>query len=414
MILKQLGINSLWLLFARVLTQGLSVLFIAIVARNLGVRIFGQYTILASIVYLGNVFTTYGVDVLLIREMARERQITQLASTALWVQIYLSLLWCVIFLIGSFPFLTRELTVTLFLYNLSLLPLAFYTVCSSTLRAFERMDLFMGINLCGALLQVLGALMLVKTSYNLPLLCIWLVTAQVVTALVGVFLCKAYVPAFSLQIKPVFGDVMKLIRSGWRIALFSPLGLLSQRLNLFMLSSLVGDVSTGWFSAPARLVEGLKLGHFAVTNSLMPSMSRPVSPEGQKTHKFSFYGLLLWSFVVAIIVTFMANPIVSIIYGIAFVPSVAILKIIIWVLIPYTFSIYFSLTLIMRGAEALVLNANLICLIIAAGLYLFLIPRFGVHGAAWGTLSTEVLQAATLFILSCRLSPSINNVLRIP
>ena len=412
--IKQLSINSLWLLFARVLTQGLSIVFIAVAARNLGVKVFGHYTILASIVYLGNVFTTYGVDVMLIREIARERRVTQLASTALWVQIYLSLLWCVIFFIGSFPFLTLEQAVTLFLYNLSLLPIAFYTVFSSVMRAFERMDLFMGLNLCNALLQVLGAIVFVKTYNDLLILCIWLVIAQVLTALVGIFLCKANVPAFSLKMSPVFSDVLELIRSRWRIALFLPLSLLSQRLNLFMLSSLSGDISTGWFSASARLVEGLKLGHFAVTNSLMPSMSRPASPQQQTIYTFSLYGLMLWSVVVAVIVTFMADPIIVLIYGTAFVPSVDVLKIIVWVLIPYTFSIYFSLTLIMRGAEALVLNANLICLIIAAGLYLFLIPRFGVHGAAWGTLATEILQAATLFIFSCRLSPSINNVLRIP
>jgi len=411
--LKQLGINSLWLLFTRVLTQGLSILFIAIVARNLGVRVFGQYAILASILYLGNVFTTYGVDVMLIRETARERRVTPLASTALWLQIYLSLLWCSLFLIGSFALLPLELTATLILYNLSLVPLAFYTVFSSILRAFERMDLFMGLNLCNALLQVLGAIALVKTSADLLLLCVWLMTAQVLTAFVGVLLCKTTIPTFSLRMKPVFGDVMELIHSGWRIALFSPLGLLSQRLNLFMLSALVGDVSTGWFSASARLVEGLKVGHFVVTNSLMPSMSRPASPQQQAIHKFLLQGLLLWSFVVAIIVTFMADVIIKLIYGSAFVPSVDVLKIIVWVLIPYTFSVYFSLTLIMRGAEAVVLNANLICLVVAVGFYVLLIPLFGVYGAAWVTLAIEILQAAILFIVS-RFSTSTNNVLRTP
>jgi O-antigen/teichoic acid export membrane protein len=360
------------------------------------VGVFGQFSIFATIVYLGNVFTTYGVDVLLIRETAREGRVTSLASTALWLQVFLSLFWCAIFLIGSVPFLTPDLTATLFVYNLSLLPLALYTVFSSLLRAFERMDLFMGLNLCSSLLQVAGVLALVKTPDDLRILCIWLVIAQVLTALIGAGLCRKTIPSFSIQMKPVLGDILELFRSGWRVALFAPLSLLSQRLSLFMLSSLSGAVATGLFSASARLVEGLKLGHFAVTNSLMPSMSRPTSPQQQRLYRFSLHGLLWMSVALAIIVTFTADIIIKLIYGPAFEQSIGLLKIIVWVLVPYTFSVYYSLTLVMRGAESLVLRANVIGLIAAVVFYLLLIPLFGVPGAAWGTLATETLQAAIL------------------
>jgi len=397
-------------LLARVLTQGLYVVFIAIVARNLGVKVFGQFTILASIVYVGNVFTTYGVDVLLIRATAREGRITPLISTALWLQIYLSLLWCAVFLLGSIPFLTPDLTATLFLYNLSLLPLAFYTIFSSILRAFERMDLFMGLNLFTALLQALGAAALAKTFDDLLILCFWLLITQILTALLGALLCRRMIPSFSIQKKPAFADILELIRSGWRIALFAPLSLLSQRLNLFMLASFSGDVATGWFSASSRLMEGLKVGHFAVTNSLMPSMSRPASPQQQTIYRFSLLGLLLTSLALAIIITFTAEMIIKALYGSAFDQSIDVLKIIVWVLIPYTFSVYFSVTLIMRGAEGVVLNANLIGLVFAAVLYILLIPLFGVHGAAWGTLANETFQAVILFLLSRRLSTTIKNV----
>jgi hypothetical protein len=44
-----------------------------------------------------------------------------------------------------------------------------------------------------------------------------------------------------------------------------------------MLSTLAGDAVTGWFSAATRFAEGLKLGHFALLNGLMPEMSRPES-----------------------------------------------------------------------------------------------------------------------------------------
>ncbi len=409
--LKQLGINSLWLLFTRVTTQALSVVFIAIVARSLGAGVFGQYTLLAATVYIGNVFTTYGTDALLIREIAREKRVTPLVSTVLWVQISLSVLWC-LFAVFAGLFLTAsiQLRMALVLYNLSLLPLAFYSVVSAILRALERMDLFMGLNLCNALLQVLGAALLIRSSADFLLLCTWLVTAQVLTALMGLLLCRLYVPGFSLKMKLIAADVVSVIKSGWRLALFYPLGLLTQRLNVFFLSRLTGDVLTGWFSAAARLVEGLKLGHFALLNGLMPEMSRPDTVQRQRMMQSSLFGLLLWSFIPAIGITFFADSIISIIYGQAFGPSADTLTILAWSLIPYTFSSYFSVALIMRGAEAVVFNANLICLIAAIFIYLLLIPRFGLRGAAWGALVVESLLASLLSIGNRRLAPSILNV----
>src|SRR5688572_24366 len=105
----QHGINSLWILISRVITQALSVVFIALVARRLGTGVFGQFTLLAATVYIGNVFTTFGTDALLIREIARQEKFAPLASTVLWVQISLSVLWCLgMAVAGSFAVFSSE------------------------------------------------------------------------------------------------------------------------------------------------------------------------------------------------------------------------------------------------------------------------------------------------------------------
>ncbi len=390
--LKQHSINSLWILITRIVTQGLSVVFIAIVARNLGTAVFGQFTLLASIVYVGNIFSIYGTDALLIREIAREERVTSLASAVLWVQISLAAVWCLMAVViawlitASFP-----LRMALLLFNLSLFPQAFFSVVSSILRAMERLDLYMGLNLTNALLQVFGAFFLIGSSSDLALLCLWMTIAQMITAVIGLFLCRSNIPTFSLNMRWILTDVLSVFRSGWRLALFRPLGLLNQRLNLFMLSVFGSDVATGWFSAAARLMEGFKLGHFALLNGLMPEMSRPETVQRQRTLRSSLFGLLLWSLIPVVVIVFLADPIIRIIYGEAFGPAAQVIRVIVWVLIPYTFSSYLSMTLSMRGAESVVLNANLICLMAAIMIYLLLIPRYGLPGAAWGTLAVESL-----------------------
>ena len=397
-LLRQVSLNSLWILIARVSTQALGLVFVAVVARKLGVEVFGQYTVLASIVFIGNIFTTFGTDALIIRQIAQERRMTPLVSKALWLQICLSCVWCLAaVVIGVFLDFSFDFRAALILYNLSLLPLSLYSVVSSVLRAMERMDLFMGLNLCSMLLQMLGLIFLREGQiYGLLILCAWLFVVQVITSLIGLGVGRLYIPDFSLPMNFSFGEVFALARSGWRLALFYPIGLFSQRLNVFVLTAVSGSSVTGWYSASARLVEGLKLGHFSLLNGLMPEMSRPISVERKKLMDLSLYGLMAWSFFVAVGVTLFAAPIVTMIYGEAFEPSVMILKIVVWALVPYTFSSYFSVSLIMRGAERLVLNANLICLAASAFLYVVLISEFGVRGAAWAALILEALLASIL------------------
>ena len=57
--ISRLQRNSLHLLLARITTQALSILFIALLARRLGVADFGQFTFIAAIILLGNTFTNF-------------------------------------------------------------------------------------------------------------------------------------------------------------------------------------------------------------------------------------------------------------------------------------------------------------------------------------------------------------------
>src|SRR5512143_4046589 len=88
--------NSLYLLLARLTAQGLAVLFIALVARRLGVGAFGQFTFIGAVVLIGNTFTNFGSDTYIVREIARAGQVTDLIPRALGMQLLLSMLWVIV------------------------------------------------------------------------------------------------------------------------------------------------------------------------------------------------------------------------------------------------------------------------------------------------------------------------------
>lgn len=145
--------NSLYLLLARLTAQGLALLFIAVVARRLGIADFGQFTFIAALLLLGNTFTNFGSDTFLIRELARAGKPTDLIARALSLQLALSAVWV-------FATILLRPNSLLLLYSFSLFPLALFSVATATLRAFERMDLVWTLSLVNGVVQLVAAFFL--------------------------------------------------------------------------------------------------------------------------------------------------------------------------------------------------------------------------------------------------------------
>lgn len=376
--------NSFWLLFARISTLGLAVFFIALVARRLETSSFGQFTFIAAIVLIGNVFTSFGTDTLLIREIAKAGYVTSLASHAFTLQLVLSGIWC----LATFFFWMDK---PLLIYSLSLFPLALFSIASALLRAFERMDLFWMLSIINGFIQIICAML----STDLPTLCIFLLIGNIVTALLAWWICSASLPRFSLF---PFSDFLPLLSLTLPFAALATLGIISQRLGVLSVSILAGDVATGLFSSATRIVDGMKLGHFAVLGALLPALSRKAL-NSKHDSCTAFLGLLGISVILACGTMLFANPILNFLFGEKYIAAVDLLIILSWTLVPYTVSAFISVDLVARGLEYTLLKATAISLIIYSAMYVWLINSSGLIGAAWAALIGECLQTVifTLF-----------------
>jgi O-antigen/teichoic acid export membrane protein len=369
--------SSFWLLLARLTAQGLAVLFIALVAR-LGVDTFGQFTVIATLILIGNTLTNFGTDTLLIREIARSGQISPIAANALGLQMLLSAGWCLVMLVytpGS----------PLFIYSLALFPLAIFSVTTAILRAFERMDLFWGLSLINGVAQLLAAWL----SSDLWTLCTFMLAAQIATALLSMLICSMSLANFRLL---PFSDIRPLLRLTWPFAVLTLLLVLSQRVGVLSVSTLIDDTASGLFSAAARVVEGLKLGHHAVLGAFLPVLARN-APGSKQNFLKGFLVLLGLSFLLASSLIFLAGPIVTILYGSNFTPASSMLSVLSWSLLPYTISAFISYHMAAGGLEHILLKAALIALIATILSYIGFISIFGLPGAAWAALTGEILQA---------------------
>ena len=370
--------NSFWLLFSRLTAQGLAILFIALIARRLGVESFGQFTFVAALVLIGNTFTNFGTDTYIIRETARIGKITPLIPRALGLQLLLSALWWIVtLLLQSSP--------SLVIYSLALFPLAIFSVATATLRAFERMDLVWSLSLANGLIQFAAALL----SFDLWTLCLFLLLGQIFTAVLSCWICSASLPNFRLL---PFTDIRPLLRATLPFAALTILLVLSQRLGILTVSALVGDSATGIFSSVARVVDGLKLGHYAVLGALLPVISRG-SRESKQSFRKGFLTLMGLSLLMAVGLSLFSRIIILILYGEKFISAISLLALLGWSLIPYTISSFISYDLIARGQENMLVKATALSLMVFLFLYLWLISTYNLIGAVYAALIGETMQA---------------------
>ena len=401
-IARRVGINSVWLVLTRVVIQLQLMLFTLLVARRLGVAGFGQYAFIASVILLGNIVTTFGTDTLLIRDVSRVRGTAGTeVPAALWIQLALSVVFIGVIFAGADRLSnnTPGTLESLKLYALALVALAFYGVFTAVLRAYERMDLYLLANLATAFVQIAGAWLVLHGQAGLQSLVTALIATQLCAAGFAGVLCYRRIPGFSIGWAISLRAVAKTLRVVWPLALLSILAVIYQRLGVLMLATQAGDAPTGWFSAAARIVEPLKIVHFAVLGALLPALSRltgngvEVDQAARGVFSKSFWLLFGFGALAAAGVFLAAQPLVELLYGASFAPTSTALQVMIWSLIPYTLSASLSLLLIVRQQERRVLLATVLSLAAALILNLWLIPGYGLLGAAGAVLIGETVQA---------------------
>ncbi len=406
---RRVSVNSIWLLLARLITQGALVMSTVLIARALGVAVFGQYAFVAALIVLGNVVTTFGTDTLLIREVARDRRESAgLVGAALWLQLALSASWLIVVVIAAQAPIDQSADVLLALkiYSLSLIPLAFFAVYTAVLRAHERMDLYLLLSAVVAVIQLGGVWWVLHGNRTLPALVMMLDGVQLLAAIFAGGLCRRYLPAFHFRWMIERRQLTHLVRLAWPFALLGALAVIYQRLGVLMLSTLGTAADTGWYAAASRIVEPVKMLHFAVLGALLPALAHlsvPATDPRQaqlaaRVFKHSWLFLLSVSVLIALLVVAFAEPLVTWLFGATYIPSVVLVRILAVSLVPYTISAAWSVRLVAQGRERRVTWVLAISLAAAFILDCWLIPVGGSSGAAVTAVISEGVFAAILLI----------------
>jgi O-antigen/teichoic acid export membrane protein len=386
----QLGKDGLWILAARLGAQASLALFSVLIARRLGSEGFGEYAFIASAVFIGNMVTTFGTDMLLIREIAAGHDFSQVVPS-LFLQLSLSTgLIALAWIIPAIPGQSADGWLALKIYSFALVPFAFFTIFSSVLRGLQRMNHYAALILSAALIQLATTFFLIKVHSSVVLLAWLLLAVQIAAAILAGWFCQDQISNFHLPEQ----FTLRNLRPVLPLSVLSILGVLYQRLGVLLVTFLLGPIATGYFSAAQRVVEFAKTAHLAIFTVLYPAMAE--SQGRWKDFRLVWLILLTGAVVAALGISLLAAPLTLILFGAEYTASIPLLRLLPWILIPFTASTFLTLSLVAANREWQVLLALISGLLTAILLNILWTPSLGILGAGWAMLLAESVQAIVL------------------
>jgi O-antigen/teichoic acid export membrane protein len=113
-----------------------------------------------------------------------------------------------------------------------------------------------------------------------------------------------------------------------------------------------------------------------------------------------FLMLLAFALVAALLLTWMAQPLIEFLYGPGYTPSVGTLRVLAWSLLPAIATLRLSFDLVTSKRERLALAATALAVIATIVITGVLTRWYGLWGTSVAVVGCEILQAIILFFFA--------------
>jgi len=387
---RKILINTGWLISERIFRLGIGLFVSILIARYLGPENYGILSYALSLIAFMAIFVFLGLSGLVVREIIRfPDEKDKLLGTTFSLKFIGSLLaFLVILGLAKFSHNTSESEFwILLIIGLSLFARPFETIdfwfqsqVQSKYTVLANSTAFMVATIMKVLLVLFGATVIAIAA-----------TSSLELILASVLLVCIYrYKGFSIfQWNAQFSKAKELLSQSWIIILAGFLALINLRVDQIMLRWMTDASEVGIYSVAVAFSEVWYFIPTAIAMSVYPKLielKKTKSLDYDKRLQQVFDVLFVMAFSVAIAMTFLAGPLIPLLYGEAYTKSSSILIIHVWAGI-------FMFTKAIIDKWVLIENALYFQLMIHGGgalvnvlLNFILIPQFGGKGSAIATL----------------------------
>jgi O-antigen/teichoic acid export membrane protein len=391
--------NTFFLMSSVLIQKFLTFILVILIARFLGVKNFGTFSFVFSFVIMFTTFTDFGINSFIIREIAKSKQnVKKLLGNSLALKALLSF----------FTVLIIVLTATLLGYNNYIVFLLFLAAISMVLDsiagllralffAFERMHFELITNTAYKSLIFILSIFVLFLGFKVTALVIANLIASILNFLLSLVIVstKFVRPSISVNL----GFWKKLLKKSLPFCFVIVFLSIYSNIDMSMLHFFKGSKAVGFYSAAVRLINTFALIHVGFVEAVFPTMTRFFAQKNDSlkfvVRKSTQY-LFMISFPLIVLLFFLSNEIISLIYSSSYLESAKILQILVFFSF-FSFQTFF-LTKLLQSTGQEKISALFVALTLSVNVVanFLLIPVYTYIGAAIATVISE----GTLFVIS--------------
>jgi O-antigen/teichoic acid export membrane protein len=387
--------NSLIVLATQVLTKALLFGITVLVARKLGPAGNGKFAFAFALTALFSVIATFGMDPLLVREVSRSpRAAGPLAATSLLLRILFSALSIsgmvlVLLLIGK-PADVFRLTLLLGLsMAFSVFSFTFYSV-------FEGHELFHVkgfLSVSSFALKFASIFIGLSRGYGLLFIGLVCLASDLLTFLA----CMAVSGRITGRLRmkaPVLPEMASMLRTAVPFVAATAFVMVYYRVDTVLLSVLRTDREVGWYDAAYNFIYGLRLFPASGAAAVLPVLSRLFiadRPRALRLYRKIFLIAGAASLPLVVGFFFASAHLVRFVYGEAYLPAAAALRILVWVGALMFVNAFQGVFLIAANRQNDLLLATAVGALSNIVFNVIFIPSWSLYGAALATVLSEIL-----------------------
>ena len=392
--------NTGWLFFGQMFSLLVSFFIAAWLARYLGPENFGVLSYAVAFVGLFGFISSLGVDGILNRDLVRfPEKRDELLGTAFRLKIIGGLIAVCLTVLAAFVFQTNTLIKLL----ITLFTIPFVLQSINVINIYFQAEVKSRNNVRTLIVATIisSILKIVVIIFNKGV--IWLIIVYALDSLwQGLGLINAY-RRYGLKIKNWLFDknlAKEMLANSWPLMLASAAGFIYLKIDQVMIGSMMGSREVGLYAAAVKLVEVWYFIPVILCSSLFPAIinAKKVGEDFYKKRIKNFYLMMITiPVIIAIPVTFLAKPIIYILFGSGYLDSIIILQIYIWSSIGYFLGLAIYQYLMTEDRVKTIFITNLLAMAINVTLNFILIPRLGLIGAAVSTLISYFVIPVVVF-----------------
>lgn len=385
--------NLAWALLGKFVNLLSGLVVGVIVARFLGPEQYGLMNYVISFVFFFQIIASFGLDNIEIREEAKnslDRNI--IIGTSLVIRLLLGII-CVILCIITSSVMDADCEV------ISLVTLYASTILFNSLIVARNYFYAIVKNKRVVQSEVIRTFICLLLKIVLLLLEAPLIWFMVTCVLDVIIVQIGYVMAYRHDVGKIeewkFDKkyAKYLLREAFPLLLTSAAVMVYQRVDQVMIGQLVDKESVGYFSVASRLVEVLLYLPMIMAQTLSPILTKALHNDrteflvkGQKFMDISIWASLICSVLMALC-SYWA---VSLLFGEAYLPAVAILQVLAFKTVSVALSNTAGTMLVVEGLQKYAILRDGTGCVACVALNIILLPRYGVMASAFIALVSNV------------------------